>query len=378
MSSSPFFPSEFCSSFGASQTLKLTIQDNCGGFIDPLIEAPHLLLFLDLVLLKPRVFLHLLFNRGSPPRKAGERAKSKPPQVTPAADPSPSGTEARAEQREIGAEPGTVAERAADAEGPQAEEREGAEGAQVEVVARPAETEPRRTVEPRAEAVHSYLVRLFTVTVLAEVAVRLASSSLISFSLLSSTSLRVALELGAQLATSTLLALVLLRVMGWYQPKVWGLYEPGLSSSSAEAEVGDQKAEREQKDGRQRGFLPSLIPLVLLYTTLLPLLLQLGLSVWSTAASPHSPQPSSTPLSESFGAVAPWIVKLIPADVTEQIDRAWASSNKLWLGTRLLGGMSAGFGLRVLLPTPPLLTTTVVLAGWGAALGVGSLLDSYV
>lgn len=361
--------------------MKLIMQDNCGGFIDPLIEAPHLLLFLDLVLLKPRVFLHLLFNRGSPPRKAGEPAKAKPPQQTPTADLSPPGTEAGERERAVGAEPEAMADHAADVEGLQAEGeaegREGREGAQAEVVARPAEAEPRRTVEPRAEAVHAYLVRLFTVTVLAEVAVRLASSSLISFSLLFSTACRVALELGAQLATSTLLALVLLRVMEWYQPKAWGLYEPGLASTSSEAEVGEQKAETEQKDGRQRGFLPALIPLVLLYTTLLPLLLQLGLSVWSTAASPNSPQPSSTPLSESFGAVAPWIVKLIPADVAEQVDRAWASSNKLWLGTRLLGGMSAGFGLRVLLPTPPLLTTAVVLAGWGAALGVGSLFDSY-
>lgn len=229
---------------------------------------------------------------------------------------------------------------------------------------------------PRAETVHAYLLRLFTVTLLAEVAVRLASSPLISFHLLLNTAFRVSLELGAQLTTSTALALALLRVRGWYKPTQWELYEPD-AATIAEAEKDDEKIEESgQKDGRQRGFLPALIPLVLLYTTLLPLLLQLGLSVWSTAASPYSPQASTTPLSESFGAVAPWLVKLVPADATHQIDRAWASSNKLWLGTRLLGGMSAGFGLRVLLPTPPLLTTAVVLAGWAAALGVGSLLDS--
>lgn len=35
--------------------------------MDPLIEHPPLLILLDLVLLKPRVYLHLLFNRGHPP-----------------------------------------------------------------------------------------------------------------------------------------------------------------------------------------------------------------------------------------------------------------------------------------------------------------------
>jgi hypothetical protein len=45
----------------------------------------------------------------------------------------------------------------------------------------------------------------------------------------------------------------------------------------------------------------------------------------------------------------------------------WSKADRLWLGTRLLGGMSAGFGLRVLLPTRPWETTAIVLAGWAAA-----------
>lgn len=42
-------------------------QPRCHAFLDPLIEHPPLVLLLDLILLKPRVFLHLLFNRGSRP-----------------------------------------------------------------------------------------------------------------------------------------------------------------------------------------------------------------------------------------------------------------------------------------------------------------------
>lgn len=343
------------------------------------------------MLLKPRVFLHLLFNRGSPPRKAGEPAKleelrPKPVEPTPAVE----GDTGRTGEQEVeveAAEAAAVAEQAEDRpeeDGP-AEGRQGdGEGAE-RVVAGPAEPAPRRHfVEPRQETVHAYLVRLFTITLLAEVAVRLASAPLVSFPLLIATALRVGLELGAQLATSTALALVLLRWRGWYTPSTWGVYEPSVPSNDGGYDEAKQAGQKGQKDGRQRGFLPALIPLVLLYMTLLPLLLQLGLSVWSVAASPLTGLPglpgpqTSTPLSESFAAVAPWLVSRVPPQMAREVDRAWASSNKLWLGTRLLGGMSAGFGLRVLLPTPPLVTTAVVLAGWGAALGVGSWLDPWL
>ena len=50
-----------------SSRTRLTVQAKCGEFLDPLIEHPPLLLLLDLILLKPRIYLHLLFNRGSRP-----------------------------------------------------------------------------------------------------------------------------------------------------------------------------------------------------------------------------------------------------------------------------------------------------------------------
>jgi hypothetical protein len=59
-------------------------------------------------------------------------------------------------------------------------------------------------------------------------------------------------------------------------------------------------------------------------------------------------------------------------------DRAWVIRN-------VLGGMSAGFGLRVLLDCHPILTTVVVLFGWLAKsvaaqpialwTGMGTMLD---
>jgi hypothetical protein len=40
----------------------------------------------------------------------------------------------------------------------------------------------------------------------------------------------------------------------------------------------------------------------------------------------------------------------------------------------LLGGMAAGFGLRVILPTRPWETMGIVLAGWAAGAGVNRIL----
>jgi len=79
------------------------------------------------------------------------------------------------------------------------------------------------------------------------------------------------------------------------------------------------------------------------------------------------------------------VVNLLPSDVVDVIVQleqemigAWAGVDRVWAGTRLLGGMSAGFGLRVLLPTRPWETTGVVLAGWAAAMLVGRLFGSTI
>lgn len=47
-------------------------QERCDAFLDPLIEHPGLLILLDLILLKPRVYLHLMFNRGHEPLAADQ------------------------------------------------------------------------------------------------------------------------------------------------------------------------------------------------------------------------------------------------------------------------------------------------------------------
>jgi hypothetical protein len=116
-----------------------------------------------------------------------------------------------------------------------------------------------------------------------------------------------------------------------------------------------------------------MIPLTLLYTTLLPLALQLVLSIWFTHQSTTSSQ-------SKFGLPS-LVADNVPPDLLASIYGAlqdakvmWDRTDRVWAGTKLLGGMSAGFGLRVILPTRPWETTAIVLAGWAAASMVARLL----
>lgn len=246
--------------------------------MDPLIEAPPLLLVLDLVLLKPRVFLHLLYNRGSPPLDAGGGVTSSP-----------------------------------------TNEKDGYD---------------------RAAGLRTDLLRLGAATIVADVAVRLADRPTLG---LARVALCAGIELAAQLITSTVAALAILRLHGWYPPTSKG--------------VGD---------GRRDGFLPILVPLVLLYTALLPLVLRLVLRIWYTPVF-------SDPALGLTGLLADHAPSL--AAEVEKFAHAWGHTDRVWAGTRLLGGMSAGFGLRVLLPTRPWETVSIVLAGWTAAVGAARLCE---
>lgn len=56
----------------ASAHFAYSSQEQCHLFADPLIEHPLVLLLIDLILLKPRIYRHLVFNRGSWPYQAGK------------------------------------------------------------------------------------------------------------------------------------------------------------------------------------------------------------------------------------------------------------------------------------------------------------------
>jgi hypothetical protein len=54
-----------------------SFQPSCRAPADPYVEHDPLVVALDLVLLKPEVYRHLLFNRGMPPRKVEETATAR-------------------------------------------------------------------------------------------------------------------------------------------------------------------------------------------------------------------------------------------------------------------------------------------------------------
>ncbi|KZO96673.1 Arv1-domain-containing protein [Calocera viscosa TUFC12733] len=93
------------------------------------------------------------------------------------------------------------------------------------------------------------------------------------------------------------------------------------------------------------------ISLSLLYSSLTKLFLLLLLSIWHTRAPSHGPSTSQ--------ALLPTLLPWLPADLLsdQTLDRAWVIRH-------LLGGFSAGFGLRVVLDCHPVLTTGVVLCAW--------------
>jgi hypothetical protein len=119
-----------------------------------------------------------------------------------------------------------------------------------------------------------------------------------------------------------------------------------------------------------------MISLTLLYTTLLPLALQLVLSIWYTYDISDKSAYNYTTPTFIHNRMPHHLASSIEGTITEML-RVWGRTDRIWAGTKLLGSMSAGFGLRVILPTRPWETTAIVLAGWGAASMVGRIMESY-
>ncbi|ODN72886.1 hypothetical protein L202_08309 [Cryptococcus amylolentus CBS 6039] len=274
--------------YNSQQNIRLAVCPRCNQFADPLIEHPSLLLFLDLVLLKPRVFLHLLFNRGSVPFLS---AAPNPPE----------------------------------------EEREAI----------------------RRGWLVDDLSLLLLLSITAEVLVRLLGLEDLDAEKVGETVGLVLREGVAQHLATLGLALAALKVRSWDSVPLKQLRAQPL----------------EIQDGRQRYFSPILIPITLLYTALLPLLFQLFLYPWTNPVTTHVPP---TSLLSTLPILGSWAPSPAITAFDKHLSLQWAQTDKIWAGTRLLGGMSAGFGLRVLLPTKPWETTGIVLAGWVAAGLVGA------
>lgn len=119
-----------------------------------------------------------------------------------------------------------------------------------------------------------------------------------------------------------------------------------------------------------------LIPLTLLYSSITKLFLLLLLSVWySPVQKSITPQLNSkvtSALSKLENHPTRMAVGLIVHMFDDDVfDRKWVARN-------ILGGMSAGFGLRVVLDTHPTITTLAILGGWAAKTFIGKVLSGWV
>lgn len=85
-----------------------------------------------------------------------------------------------------------------------------------------------------------------------------------------------------------------------------------------------------------------MISLTLLYATVLPVALQLVLGIWHEATAKKDadlPHHLSTLFSSLVSRHSPRL-----AATVDELLACWAGAEQIWAGTRLLGGMSAGFG----------------------------------
>ncbi|KAH0833358.1 hypothetical protein J3R83DRAFT_12459 [Lanmaoa asiatica] len=67
----------------------------------------------------------------------------------------------------------------------------------------------------------------------------------------------------------------------------------------------------------------------------------------------------------------PWILSALELWDEDKLDREWVVRN-------VLGGIAAGFGLRVVLDCHPVSTTMVILVGWAVKTAVAELLKDWV
>jgi len=125
--------------------------------------------------------------------------------------------------------------------------------------------------------------------------------------------------------------------------------------------------------GIRQEFRYSHIPLTLFYSSLTKLFLLFLLTIWQPASqsSPEASRPLPPQYNASHIFQNPFILGAMEILDEDQMDREWIVRN-------VLGGMAAGFGLRVVLDCHPAFTTLVVLSGWGVKTGVANVISGWV
>ncbi|TDL25621.1 Arv1-domain-containing protein [Rickenella mellea] len=122
--------------------------------------------------------------------------------------------------------------------------------------------------------------------------------------------------------------------------------------------------------GIHNEFRLSHVPLTLLYSSLTKLFLLFMLSVWKPSISTVSSKWDNSTI--NGGILDHYAVSTaLEMFDDDKLDREWVVRN-------VLGGMAAGFGLRVVLDIHPFFTTIIVLSGWVVKTIVASFVQPWV
>ncbi|KAI0703771.1 Arv1-domain-containing protein [Cytidiella melzeri] len=306
--------------YNSADNLRLEQCSECHAFADPYVEHDTLTLWIDLILLKRDVYRHLLYNRGSGARILTEKGLKH------------------------GSFPAATLDAGEDAQGVIGTARRPADrwmhilklgSALIAVDAFIRWTHLSSSLTP--DGVYTDVLKWNQDAV--EGFLRILVGCLVE---------TVGFHAGVMLSS-----FVVLHALDWIRSAVF------------------QKPP--SRSGIRLEFRYSHIPLTIFYSSLNKLFLLFLLTIWRPASA--SPVTSRRPLPPQYNASNLFtntvIVGAIEALSDDNLDREWIVRN-------VLGGMAAGFGLRVVLDCHPLFTTMVVLAGWAVKTALANLVFTWV
>ncbi|KAG7089859.1 hypothetical protein E1B28_011503 [Marasmius oreades] len=138
--------------------------------------------------------------------------------------------------------------------------------------------------------------------------------------------------------------------------------------------LGQDVASKQRSSAIRKEFRFSLIPLSLFYSSLTKLFLLFLLTIWRPSRSSSKLDPEaafqSTP-HWAISASAQKALSLLDYLDDDRLDRGWIVRN-------VLGGMSAGFGLRVILDSHPIFTTIIIVIGWATKTVVARFVGDWI
>ncbi|KAF8194675.1 Arv1-like family-domain-containing protein [Pholiota molesta] len=295
--------------YESEYNLRLEQCPSCHEFVDPYVEHDSLTILLDLILLKLGVYRHLLYNRGTEPRRLQGKSK--------------------ATSDETNRNQDTAAAR----------------------------NKSRKEIDSWL-----FLFQLGTALIFTDAFIR---SSYLNSDRVSETTrwtkqavlafLRVFFGTAAETLAFhggvTLACYFIMKLMTFFRS--W-FPQKSITRSNLRQE-----------------FRLSMISFSLFYSSITKLFLLFLLTIWL---------PTST---QSKEYILPDWAKLFSNHTSSSLVLAAFKilddeADREWIVRNILGGMSAGFGLRVILDIHPIFTTIIILAGWVAKTAVTALLSGWV